>query len=272
MSEMRRQYQDSTKMTARAMIHIKYGPPGKTWSLADTGLITAGAQLLDIGCGPGRFWASNASILPPDIQLTLADLSPGMVGEAVRNIAAADGKYGSVVGKVADVCALPFADGSFDIVTAMHMLYHASDKDRAISEIARALRPDGRLIVTTNGAETMKELKDLSHTVFGRLPYDLGAASFSLENGTPILRKYFQKVEVKELEDFLRVTDAQDIVNYLRSFPPGEDADETMLQNLDKELASRMGAQGGVFPVTRIAGYMVASGPVAKGVGNGVSG
>ncbi|MBV9905450.1 MAG: hypothetical protein JO346_12810 [Alphaproteobacteria bacterium] len=36
MSEMQRQYSDSTKLMARAAIHMKYGPPGKAFSLADT--------------------------------------------------------------------------------------------------------------------------------------------------------------------------------------------------------------------------------------------
>jgi ubiquinone/menaquinone biosynthesis C-methylase UbiE len=259
MSEMQRQYQDSAKLAARALLHIKYAPPGRPWSLADTGLITAGARVLDIGCGPGRFWAANSRTLPPGLDLTLADLSPGMVDEAVRNVIAADSKWRSVAGKVADVCALPFADDSFDIVTAMHMLYHAPDKDRAVSEIARVLRPGGRLIVTTNGAQTMEELTALSHAVLGAPPH-AGSAPFSLESGEPILGKYFQNVEVKEMTDVLRVTDAQDIVNYLTSFPPGEDAGEITLQNLDRELALKMAAQGGIFPVTRIAGYMVASG------------
>jgi ubiquinone/menaquinone biosynthesis C-methylase UbiE len=263
LSEMQRQYQDSTKLAARALIHIKYGPPGKPWSLAATGLITAGARVLDIGCGPGRFWAANFETLPPDIKLTLADLSPGMVNEAVGNMIAMGDKWGSVAGEVADVCALPFADGGFDIVTAMHMLYHAPDKDRAISEIARVLRPGGRLIVTTNGSQTMKELNELSRAVFGTPPHD-GSAPFSLESGLPILGKYFQNVEVKEMTDVLCVSDAHDIVNYLRSFPPGEGAGETTLRNLDRELALRMAAQGGVFPVTRIAGYMVASGHTSR--------
>jgi hypothetical protein len=63
------------------------------------------------------------------------------------------------------------------------------------------------------------------------------------------------------MTDVLSVIDAQDIVNYLRSFPPGDEAGETMLRNLDRELALRMGAQGGVFSVTRIAGTMVARRP-----------
>jgi len=260
MSEMQRQYQDSSKLMARAMIHIKYGPPGRQWSLAEAGLIAAGARVLDIGCGPGRFWAANAGTLPPGIDLTLADLSPGMVEEAVRNVAAVEGAWSSVTGEVADVCALPFADGSFDVVTAMHMLYHAPDKDLAVSEIARVLKPGGVLIVTTNGTETMKELNQLSHLVFGTPPYDFGSAPFSLESGEPILRRHFQTVEVKAMTDILRVSEAQDIVNCLRSFPPGDEADEATLRILDRELASRMAAQGGLFPITRIAGYMVARG------------
>jgi len=260
MSDMQRQYQDSSRMMARALIHIKYAPPGKPWSLADTGLFVAGASVLDIGCGPGRAWAAAARALPPGIALTLADLSPGMVDEAVRNVSGAGGAWGSVTGKVADVCALPFADDSFDIVTAMHMLYHAPDKDRAVAEIARVLKPGGTLIVTTNGAATMAEMNQLSHTVFGTPPYDVGSAPFSLESGEPILRRYFRNVEVNAKTDILRVTDAQDIVNCLRSFPPGDEADAATLRKLDDELTARMAAQDGLFPITRVAGYMVASG------------
>ena len=161
-----------------------------------------------------------------------------------------DGKWGSVTGEIADVCALPFADGSFDIViSAMAMLYHAPDKGVAVSEIARVLMPDGRLIVTTNGAETMKELKDLSHKVFGTLALRFGRRISSAWKAVrPSSEDISKTVEVSEIEDLLRVTDAQDIVNYLRSFSPGEDADETMLGNLDKELAFEDGRFGRRFP------------------------
>ena len=260
MSDMQRQYQDSSRMMARALIHIKYAPPGKPWSLADAGLFTDGDRVLDIGCGPGRFWAAAAKALPPDLDLTLADLSPGMVDEAVRNVTGAGGTWRAVTGKVADVCALPFADDSFDIVMAMFMLYHAPDKDAAVSEIARVLKPDGTLIVVTNSTDTMKEMSLLSHLVFGTPPYDVGSAPFSLESGEPILRRHFRDVEVHAKTDILRVTEAQDIVNCLCSYPPGDQADAATLRKLDDELASRMAAQGGVFPITRVAGYMTARG------------
>ncbi|HJW40728.1 MAG TPA: class I SAM-dependent methyltransferase, partial [Rhizomicrobium sp.] len=195
------------------------------------------------------------------IDLTLADQSPGMVSEAIGAVTASGGTWNSISSKVADVCALPFEDDSFDVVTAMHMLYHASDKDRAVAEIARVLRRSGKLIVTTNGAETMKELNALSHDIFGTPPYDFGSAPFSLESGEPILRKYFRTVDIRSNTDILRVTEADDVVNFLTSFPPGEDADAAALDRLRRELARRM--PDGVFPITRIAGSMVASGHIA---------
>jgi ubiquinone/menaquinone biosynthesis C-methylase UbiE len=181
-----------------------------------------------------------------------------MVDEAVRNTAAANGAWASVRGEVADVGALPFAADSFDVVTAMHMLYHAADKDQAVAEIARVLKPGGTLIATTNGAESMHELNRLSQTVFGPAPGDLGSASFSLESGATILSRHFQNVEVAVQTDVLNVTEAQDIVNYLTSFPPGDGADAATLEILERELAARMA--DGVFPITRIAGTLVASG------------
>jgi hypothetical protein len=88
-----------------------------------------------------------------------------------------------------------------------------------------------------------------------------GSGSFSLESGRPYLERHFATVGVHPGTDILRVTDAQDVVNFIRSYPPGDEASEDQLQRLDAELAARMAAQGGVFPITRIAGYLVARGP-----------
>jgi len=261
MSDMQRQYQDSSRLMARAMIHIKYGPPGKAFSVADTGLVTANAKVLDIGCGPARFWAVNAATLPPGIDLTLADQSQGMVDEALNTVAAVKDKFRAVAGKVADVCALPFTDNTFDIVLAMHMLYHAAEKDRAVAEIARVLKPEGVLIATTNGADNFKELEALRADIFGPQRDEMGSGSFSLETGRPWLERHFETVTVHPGSDTLRVADGQDVVNFIRSYPPGDSATDDQLKHLDAELAKRMAAQGNVFPITRIAGYMVARNP-----------
>jgi len=66
-------------------------------------------------------------------------------------LAAARSRAGSHVFLIAgDAQWLPFADASFDCILAMHMLYHVPDRDLAIAEMRRVLRPGGVLLALTN--------------------------------------------------------------------------------------------------------------------------
>ncbi|ARQ10622.1 SAM-dependent methyltransferase protein [Rhizobium etli] len=129
-------------------------------------------RVLDIGCGPAWFWAATADLLPKNLHLTLADLSSGMVDEAVARCGALP--FGSVRGCRADAAALPFEDGAFDLVIAMHMLYHLPDPATGIAAMARVLKPGGSLAVTTNGIGNMREIYRLT-AVFGSAPTDPAA-------------------------------------------------------------------------------------------------
>ena len=143
-----------------------------------------------------------------------------------------------------------------------------------LSELAALLRSDHpsgmqvSLDLTGFGGQMDLAFTGLLHTVrtgrpaweavFGAPCSDMSSASFSLESGAAILRRHFESVTVNATSDILNVTDARDIVNYLTSFPPGAGADAAILEILERELASRMA--DGVFPITRIAGYLVATG------------
>ena len=99
-------------------------------------------DVLEIGCGSG---AMGAAVLRnhPLVQLTATDVDPSMV-EAARGRLAAFGQRADV--RQADATALPFADGSFDVVLSFIMLHHVVQWERAFDEMARVLRPNGRLI------------------------------------------------------------------------------------------------------------------------------
>src|SRR6266581_1282352 len=64
--------------------------------------------------------------------------------------------------RVGDVQKLPFADGEFDVALAAWMLYHVPDLDRGLAELARVLRPGGRLVAVTNAEDHLRELWDLA--------------------------------------------------------------------------------------------------------------
>jgi SAM-dependent methyltransferase len=191
------------------------------------------------------------------LAVTLTDLSPGMVDEALATIRAI-GKWSDVNAKVADVCALPFAEGSFDIVLAMHTLYHAPDVDQAVAEIARVLRPGGLAIASTNSENNMAALFDLGQAALGGDRMDAVARTFSLENGEEILHRRFGHVEMIRAVDQLRVTDPAHVVAYLTSFPPGDRASPAMLRRLEAMAKERFRAGGGVFEITRDAGFLLA--------------
>jgi SAM-dependent methyltransferase len=99
------------------------------------------------------------------------------------------------------VAALPFPDASFDVVLAMHMLYHVPDIEGAIAEVRRVLRPrSGVLYALTNSERAQWELTDLYLAHGGDDAQAMGDARFSNESGGALLRRVFAPDEVELLE------------------------------------------------------------------------
>ena len=107
-------------------------------SLLDTHYARDGRlRVLDIGCGTGAMLDD----LKPFGDAVGADFSPEALQFCVtRGIASPLTR--------ADVRRLPFADASFDVVTAMDIIEHIDDDKAASREIFRVLKPGGRLFVT----------------------------------------------------------------------------------------------------------------------------
>jgi demethylmenaquinone methyltransferase/2-methoxy-6-polyprenyl-1,4-benzoquinol methylase len=80
------------------------------------------------------------------VRVTLADISPEMLGEG-RKRAEADGLLGRCGFSVANAEALPFPDKSFDGYTIAFGIRNVTHIDKALSEAYRVLKPGGRLMV-----------------------------------------------------------------------------------------------------------------------------
>ncbi len=103
----------------------------------------SGGAVLDVGTGPGIL-LRELGRQRPDLRLTGLDLSPDMVAAAARNLADFGERATTVVGDVTD---LPFDDDSFDLITTSLSLHHWDRVDAAAPELARVLRPGGRVVV-----------------------------------------------------------------------------------------------------------------------------
>ncbi|MDT9600229.1 class I SAM-dependent methyltransferase [Sphingosinicella rhizophila] len=252
-----KQYGSSEKLAARARLAAKYTISDQPWFawVASRLPMRDGDRILDVGCGPAWFWEGAVDALPEGIRLTLTDLSTGMVDEAMERCASLP--FAALAGQVADAASLPFEDGSFDGVIAMHMLYHVRDPAAAIAEMHRVLKPGGFLGVTTNGADNMRRLHELT-AAFGGTPCDPAAAAFGFAEARTGLQDQFGNIESHVHPARLRLTNQDDIFLALTSYPPGNQADDQQLLAFKEAIRSAFAAEGGALEVQKESGLFLA--------------
>ncbi len=112
----------------------------------------AGDRALDIGCGGGATMGRLASRIEAaggmghvsgvDISTVSCETSRRNNEEAIR--------AGRMDVTQASVESLPFADGSFDIVTTVESFYFWPDPERCLAEVARVVRPGGRFLLVAD--------------------------------------------------------------------------------------------------------------------------
>lgn len=101
---------------------------------------TPGLNALDCGTGTGALSEALAEACTVPLKINAIDTSSvmlGKAGERLRNIGL------DVVLRQADAQQLPYADNSFDIVMAAHILEHLPDPVTALQEMVRVARPGG---------------------------------------------------------------------------------------------------------------------------------
>lgn len=116
-------------------------------------LIMKPRYVLDLGCGTGTFTTQLATYYPNAVIIGL-DLAHEMLIHA--QLKCADTRDGFVQ---ADMAALPFETGLFDLVFANQALHWSSSLSATLAELNRVMRPGGCLMFSTVGPDTFMELK-----------------------------------------------------------------------------------------------------------------
>ncbi|MGW6918256.1 methyltransferase domain-containing protein [Kitasatospora sp. NPDC054939] len=104
-----------------------------------------GQSLLDVGCGPGTITADLAERVGPAGRVVAVDASAEVLEQAADH--AAERGLTNVVFEVADVHALAYGDGEFDVVHAHQVLQHVADPVAALREMRRVTAPGGVVAV-----------------------------------------------------------------------------------------------------------------------------
>lgn len=250
---IREQYASAEKLDIRIELHRKYSlnqEPFGDWILSHYGL-EPGMKVLELGCGTGNMWQDAARWLPAEASLILTDFSEGMLDTARQTVP----PLPNIAFRQVDIQQIPYEDNTFDVVIANMMLYHVPDLERALKEVSRVLKPQGRFFCATVG----------EHGVANWLEETLGHPDgnvypFSLQNGAQKLCRHFAKVEQRTREDGLRVTDVEDLADYVLSMASFSRWRELPRDELRQRLTRQM--KDGVIAIPKEYGLFICSKPV----------
>jgi ubiquinone/menaquinone biosynthesis C-methylase UbiE len=135
--------------------------------------IEPGNYVLDIGSGTGVLLPFLVAELGGEGKIVALDFSAEMLCQAKAK------NFQPIVGFAqADVLAIPLADSSVDLAMCNSAFPHFSDKDKALKEIARVLRNDGRLVICHTMSRKM--INQLHQSIGGAVANDLLPSKFQL--------------------------------------------------------------------------------------------
>lgn len=212
------QYRNSINLAKRINIHDKYSAnkTGWHWWVFNKFKLSSNTKILEIGCGNATLWRENIKNIPQNSEITLTDISEGMLTDAKNNLSEDAEKFKF---KLLDANNITFNDESFDIVIANHLLFYCSDRARVFAEIRRVLKSGGYFYCSTVGERHMKELELLVKKfdkAFALSEFDV-SREFGLENGERQLSSWFQDVKRYDYEDNLVVTEPEPLLQYVYS-------------------------------------------------------
>ena len=120
--------------------------------------IRRGQRILDLASGTGDLAARFAGLTGPDGLVVMTDINAAMLEQGRRRMAD-EGLVGNLAYTQVNAEKIPFPDNSFDCITIAFGLRNVTDKQQALNEMYRVLRPGGRVLVLEFSHPQGKPLK-----------------------------------------------------------------------------------------------------------------
>lgn len=123
---LKNQYKNASNISARINLHSMYSKNRQGWFpwIYEKCNIVDGMNILELGCGSGSLWLENLGKIPGHVNITLSDLSDGMIRDLRRNL---ENDKGIFSFESFDCHDIPYEKGSFDLVIANHVLFYCDN-------------------------------------------------------------------------------------------------------------------------------------------------
>lgn len=257
----KQQFLDNSPLDIRIQFHECYNTVNPEWFLwlFDQYQFNNQDCVLEVACGQGALWRKNQARIPQDIVISLTDQSDKMTASCMDLLSFPQIK--EVLS--ADVRCLPFPDDTFNIVIANHLFMYFDNLESVLKEIARVLKPNGRLYASTISQFHNLELENLLKQFDSRA--DIGQnrliRQFSLENGEKKLSSYFKNITKSERQIPYLIDDAEMLSQYVYSTRWIGNIQEILdnrYADLKKFVEKEMKKHNGVFETTNYSGQFTA--------------
>jgi len=208
-----------------------FAPFGRV--LLDAAQLKPGERVLDVGCGHGASTFEAAEQVSPTGRVVGVDISPAMLQHARRQVA--DAGVDNVELLEADAQVYAFEPGSFDAVISRFGTMFFDDMEAAFENLARAVRPDGRLVFVcwrdSRENEWVRVALGAAVATLGRAP-DLGPPGapgpFALADGDRLAKLLagagFRDVSLDKVTRPVRIgRDCDHAVAFVLSLPQSQE-------------------------------------------------
>jgi SAM-dependent methyltransferase len=217
-------YKVTERLGIRKSFHAKYS---SDFNLNDEvikemnyyyGTNIAGLNILELGSGSGEFLSemNRRGHLGDLVGIDLVPVDPIHKREASIDL---------IVGDINNLTELLFQNGHaakrFDVILAVHVLYHINKVPLLLENITRWLSHDGVFITTANSNQNLHRINRVFRNALLKIGYNFSSdrryTTFSADNATESIREYFRFVRHTVTETDIKITDKEDVADYLES-------------------------------------------------------
>lgn len=256
--ELSKQYKTPINLEVRIKLHELYSTNKIDWHewMFNHIQTSENANIVEFGCGNGTLWHKNLRNVPEHWQITLTDLSSGMLKRAEGSLQ----HMNQFCFRNVNIQDTNFDTEQFDIAIANHMLYHVEDRGKALSEVNRILKPEGKFYASTNGENHMKEIYELVNEFNPNIDFEkFNHNNFGLRNGYEQLSPHFPKVRLIQYESGLDIDNVVDLANYILSMSTSvRDSLDAQYDDFIDFLESKKN-QAGIIEITKETGLFICS-------------